>query len=613
MRGPAPRRALGEEERLDAEDLAEMPKIIRALQTAGKVVKLYPVESEPVGRAVEQLHASVQDVLFRRPTLTLACAERALLVNGTRLDTSGFEAAAQNVVEMFGAAALESITWLTGVQTSEVAAFLGALRDLPSGVTAQFWDGLVRDKGITGLAFNHRKYSRGVVDGLLVEGDGTEATESDVAAASVQRLTEEPVEALRQALPQFGRELLVKGEHNLMRRLLRRQFQDFQSQEPSSRTKTVQACQALMERLILGLQHKFAELAAEFLLPTLAAESEPQVLRELADVLYTMAATSVQFADYQLASRILLELRGRQRALKEAGGREADRLAALLDRRLDAGALKLLDEDLRSGQPERHERAAQVLGALGPAATPLLIEVIKQENDFRIRQLAAHLVAETGPQAADVIKRALVTEVIVEQRARLLEVIDVVTHDLKLELEQCLRDTNPKVRRAAFQLFERLAQDDWVPMVTPFARHADPAVARGAIRALTALRSPAAVHALASILETAKDEALAALLCQALGLSEQATAIDALARVLSEHRLLMFGRRWGAEVRRTAALALKQIPHPLAGEVLSRYQRDGDPEVQQIARGWIPGERASRSARTSGALRQIAGDTGAES
>jgi HEAT repeat protein len=446
-----------------------------------------------------------------------------------------------------------------------------------------------------------------------VEGDGTEATESDVAAASVQRLTEEPVEALRQALPQFGRELLVKGEHNLMRRLLRRQFQDFQSQEPSSRTKTVQACQALMERLILGLQHKFAELAAEFLLPTLAAESEPQVLRELADVLYTMAATSVQFADYQLASRILLELRGRQRALKEAGGREADRLAALLDRRLDAGALKLLDEDLRSGQPERHERAAQVLGALGPAATPLLIEVIKQENDFRIRQLAAHLVAETGPQAADVIKRALVTEVIVEQRARLLEVIDVVTHDLKLELEQCLRDTNPKVRRAAFQLFERLAQDDWVPMVTPFARHADPAVARGAIRALTALRSPAAVHALASILETAKDEALAALLCQALGLSEQATAIDALARVLSEHRLLMFGRRWGAEVRRTAALALKQIPHPLAGEVLSRYQRDGDPEVQQIARGWIPGERASRSARTSGALRQIAGDTGAES
>ncbi len=90
-RGAAGRRAAGEEERLDAQDLAEIPKILRALQATAKAVRLYPVESEPVARAVEQFHASLQDVLFRRQTLTLACAGHALLGNGARLDTAGYE------------------------------------------------------------------------------------------------------------------------------------------------------------------------------------------------------------------------------------------------------------------------------------------------------------------------------------------------------------------------------------------------------------------------------------------------------------------------------------------------------------------------------------------
>jgi HEAT repeat protein len=114
------------------------------------------------------------------------------------------------------------------------------------------------------------------------------------------------------------------------------------------------------------------------------------------------------------------------------------------------------------------------------------------------------------------------------------------------------------------------------------------------------------VHALTSILETANDEGLVTLLCQALGQSEQATAIDALARVLAEHKVFFFGRRWGAEVRGTAALALLQIPHPMAGEVLARYESDGNPEVRQAARSRGAPDRGARLSRTSGALRQIA-------
>jgi hypothetical protein len=210
-----------------------------------------------VTRAVAQFHGSLQDVLIRRQTLTLACAEHALLGNGTRLDTAGYEGVAAPTIELLDAAGLESVTWFAGVQPAELAIFFGTLRDLPgSGADAQFWDALVRDKGLTGLAFNHRKYARGVVAGILAEGEGGDASEADSDAAAVDRLSQEPMEALRQALPQFGKELLVKGEHAVLRRLMRRQFQEFQSQDPSGRAKTMQACRALMDRLILGLQHK---------------------------------------------------------------------------------------------------------------------------------------------------------------------------------------------------------------------------------------------------------------------------------------------------------------------------------------------------------------------
>jgi HEAT repeat protein len=240
---------------------------------------------------------------------------------------------------------------------------------------------------------------------------------------------------------------------------------------------------------------------------------------------------------------------------------------------------------MRSGEPERHERAAQVLGALGPAGIPMLIEVIKQENDFRIRQLAARLLAETGTEAAVQIKRALVTEVIVEQRARMLEVIDAVTRDLRHELQQCLRDGNPKVRRAAFRLFERLGQDELIDLVFPYARHPAPGVARAAIRGLASLRTPAALQALASVLSSARESALAELCCQALGQSDHPVAIEALDKALGARKFLLFGRRWTSEVRATAAMALKRITHPEAAGVLARYANDQDDSVRFLAAG----------------------------
>ncbi|UCC48160.1 MAG: HEAT repeat domain-containing protein, partial [Gemmatimonadota bacterium] len=574
-----------EEEQLGPAELAEIPKILRTLQGAAQNAKLYPLDSKPVSRSLEQLHAALQGVLRNHQSLSLAATDRSLLVNGAKLDVTGFAPLAASVVELMDSVGLTSITFARNIPPAELLSFVDALREPPaSGNEADFWDLLARRQGFQHLAFNQRQYALGVVESLLssLELEIEEEADEDATAELTEQMLEETTEALRDALPKFGKELLVKGEHKLVRRVLRRLFEDFQEQHPDDREMTILACRALYDGLILGLQHKFSELAVDPLLTTLSTEADARVLQELSALLHNMAGSAVQFADHAIASRALLEVRARQSELEHAG-RASESLVRILDRKLDATAQELLKDDLRSGQPDRQERAAQVTGALGRSGIPLLIDVIKDEKNFRVRLMAARLLAELDADAGEQLRRALATEVTVEQRFRILEVIDTVTRDVRDELAHSLGDASPKLRRAAFRLFERLRDDSLIDIILPLVRDDEPTVAKGAIRSLAHLRSATAVDAIVSILEETEEPKVAIACCQALGELGQASAIDTLARVLKQRRHLSFRRRWDEQVRATAALALKQISDPRAAQVLSRYAKDRQTRVRQIA------------------------------
>ncbi|NIR43302.1 MAG: diguanylate cyclase [Gemmatimonadetes bacterium] len=576
-----------EEEELGPEELAEIPRILRHLQGTAQNARLYPLESNQVSRSVDQLYDALMNVLGHQPALTLARADRLLLVNGSRIDTTGFAPLAVAVVDLMESVGLSSLTFSAGLPKGELLSVVGALHDPPdTGYEADFWDSLVREKGLDYIAFNQRQYAAGVVQTMLsaieVEVE-EEPVEDDAAARLAAQMVEEPEDALRDALPRFGKELLVKGEHGLLERLLKQLFGDFQRDDPADRELTVLACRALLDGLILGLQHKFTELAAQPLLRALAEENEPRVLQELAAVLYAMSGSCLYFADYQTASRILMELKERQEGLERSSDGRGG-LARLLDRRLDPTALELLKDDLSSGRADRQERAAQVFGSLGRSSIPLLIQVIKDEKDFRVRQVAASLLAEHGQEAARGIKRAVATEVTVEQRFRILEVIDTVTRDLRDELIYSFGDSSAKIRRAAFRLFERLHQDDLIDTILPLARDQDASVAKGAIRSIAHLRSATAVEELGKILDETEEPKVAIACCQALGEIGSPAGIDVLGRVLGKRSPPFFRRRWDDQVRATAAMALRQIEDPEAERVLSRYAKDRAVRVRQLAR-----------------------------
>jgi HEAT repeat protein len=189
-----------------------------------------------------------------------------------------------------------------------------------------------------------------------------------------------------------------------------------------------------------------------------------------------------------------------------------------------------------------------------------------------------------GRDAADQIKREVVLEVTSEQRFRILEVIDVVTRDLKTELAFCLSDVNPKVRRAAFRLSERLNDKQVLELLVDFARHDDIGVAKGAIRSLAALRSPHAVGALVSTLQVTKDPERAIACAQALAQLGDPVAVAVLEEVLTARRFpVLGGLRWDDQVRATAAFALAHIGGDRAKSVLKRVVNDPDPRIRQIA------------------------------
>ena len=122
-----------------------------------------------------------------------------------------------------------------------------------------------------------------------------------------------------------------------------------------------------------------------------------------------------------------------------------------------------------------------------------------------------------------------------------------------------------------------------IEVLVPFAQSDNLSVAKGAIRSLANFRSAAAVPALLSVLGGAKEAGVAIACCQALAQTRDPSCVDALADVLVLKKRALFGRRWDEQVRATAALALGQIPHPRAAEILSSYVEDPDPRVRQLA------------------------------
>ena len=259
-------------------------------------------------------------------------------------------------------------------------------------------------------------------------------------------------------------------------------------------------------------------------------------------------------------------------------------LAQVLQPELDAATQDLILEDFSSPDLERQQGATRVLGALGVAAESLLVEVIRSADSRRVRQIAAKLLAQSGDEAAAVLKRAFAFEEARERRVRILEVLDRITPDVGAELACALADRAMEVRQAALRLAERVATPEITEIVQEQARGPEAEPAAMAIRCLARLEPRGASAEVLDILRTARDPDRVIACCQALGQLDDSGAVEALAKVLSPRRPFSLRRGWESGVRKAAALALAQLAGKESVAVLTRYLDDAEPAVRRIAR-----------------------------
>jgi diguanylate cyclase (GGDEF)-like protein len=568
---------------LNRTDVDQVSEIIRSLLSAARSIKIYPIESKTIANAIEQLMQALRPFLTRKKVLLLAQAGNSLLVNSVRVDTSDFKVLADAFHAFLDSIMLSSVTFLENVSTLELQTFIGVLDQIPvGGLDGEFWTRFAKEQNFTSILFNQIFYETRVSPISV----GSSEAQSDVVWKTKVSVSEaeELSDILSKLVPSRISDLLLEGAEKQVQQMINRLFKGFHDLPSTIRKNIIDACRNVSNGMTLSLQHHFSKLVAHDLRDALAREEDPMILVEIATLLHRMAFNLIQFSEYSLASQILLHLHGRHRQLEEDEKKQSHVLAKILDRRLEPKTQKLIVEDLKSAEPARQRTAAQLLGSLGQVTTPLLIDTIKKVENFRTRHIAASLLAEMGPKAAELMKRELIRDGPAEERRRILEVIDAVTSNVKTELGHVLADENAVVRRAAFQLAERLNNDEVIKLLLSLADSQDVSMVVEAMECLGKMEPAVAVEILTSVLRSTKESEHLVAACQALGHIADPSSVKPLAKMLGPRGSVFFRKRPHAKVRVAAAYALSNIDHPAAVAVFEHLVNDSDPQIRDIAR-----------------------------
>jgi diguanylate cyclase (GGDEF)-like protein len=583
------------EEEPEKDTLSLVPEVIKGLLNAAKSIKLYPLKSKATESAIQAALKRLRRVLRREAHLTMARVEDSLFVNDQKVTSSDLDLVGQSFLQFLDSLGLKSMTFLPSVTPEEMRAFIGAVGDLPSGAQDKdYWSRLSKEQGLKGILFDYRFYETRI--GATARDSGAfqiVAGARGVVKKQIQggqpglAVDEESFDRLLQRMPKEIGDLLLEGEEKEITSMIKRLFHGYLKSNPQVRQKVITRCQHLFEDLITGLQNQLAKILAKPLLLVLSQEKDPAVLKELTNLLYRLSTLLVQFAEYPVATQILLHLQRRYRKLLEANSEQAKMFEEILMKPLDPKAQELILQDFHSKETLRQQNAVQLLGSLGKVAAPLLIEVVKGDADLRIRQLAASLLSEQGYEAAKSLKRVFMLESTAEERLQILDVVDSVTRDLKAELVKALDDDNEQVRAKAFKLARRLNTDEVEKILLERADSMRGEVAADAIKCLGSLRPQAALDKIGSLMKTAKDKERLVACCQTLGQIGDPRGIDLLERMLSVQSFLSRRKKYLSPIRVAAVVAVSFIHDPRAAQILERCAHDRDPQVRQMAASLI--------------------------
>lgn len=559
--------------------------IVTLLGTISKL-KLYPVDGPVAGQAVSQVMAAFDPIFETRPALTLARIDNFLLVNGVRIDTSGFESTAGGMVRFLTEAGLYSITFLEAMTDADVKTFLSAAGEsLPEpGDGGAFWKQFAREKSITGILFDERVYDiQSAAPGAEEAGaeeasDGT-ATEPEVfpETAGAEAL---PESLDADAVAARIKKQFLSGDRKGAGALVQRLCDRYQARDASGKKDLMNVFEAILQPADWRPGAAYLNFMLSGLMPLFEGESHPESRRRIVGLLRHCAEEFILFGEYASAAWMFDQVQrmaGLREDLPPGGG-------LFPDRPLDARFVEAVIEDLKSEDRQRRQEAYQLLSTLGSGIVPGLIDTMKREGSLRVRGLIAELLKNQGDAAVHLLKRAFMGEGRPEYRARLLDVLDAVTPDVMLELSDALSDPADVVRRSAFRLAERLNTPAAIDMLVTLAGGDDPDLVIPAIGSLGNLKAFQATETLIRMAEQTDAKELLIAVCRAMGQVADPAFVTTLENILLPRRRLFFQKKSDPSVRIAALYAASRIPDPRVNPLLLALAEDPDLRIREVVK-----------------------------
>ncbi|MGA1795824.1 MAG: diguanylate cyclase domain-containing protein [bacterium] len=576
-----------EDQNLDQAELDQVLDVTRSLLRTFKNLRLYPQESKAVSDSVAKLMTALTALLSTHQTLSFSRIKDTLLVNGIKVEATDFKEQMNSLFKFLDEAMIHSLTFMQGLTDGDLNAFLGALRRIWEGKADEyFWGRFAVEARLAGLLVNRHLYE--MLEGIPMPAVGMEPEEEKTKEEETQEEksdVEETFEDFLKVAQERLTDYLLEDDKRQVKKTVTRLFEEFQGREFLIRKRIIDICQGTFDTVNLDARYQLCALLSDPLPDIMGSEKEEEILLKIVTLFKQMSVIFIQFAEYPPASRLLVHLHRWAQKIRESGEDRYQNLTKVLDFKLEPQVERLIEEDLKSSSASKQKKAVQLLGSLGDAALPLLVNIVKKGDEYRVRRLATSLLEKIGPKAGLLLKRQLVIEINPEERVRILEVIDSLTHDLKGELPLLLGDRSSRVQQAAFELAERLNEKYVVDLLMNCARNQSMHLATAAVRCLGRLKIRATSGELLSLLKSAKKEELIIACCKALGELQDPGSVEPLAHILERNRPWAFWKKRNDEVRSAAAVALAQLSDPKGDEILASLAEDPDPRIRQIAKG----------------------------
>lgn len=593
-----------EERELDKNELIMAARVIKTLLGSGAKLKLYPADGPVASKAIDAVVKTISAFLAKYPFLTLAGVDKSLLLNGVRIDSEIYEKLTPFFLNFLKSTGLKSLTFFKKAVKRDLVAFLSNTVNCPKDESAdEFWFNIAKEHGISTILFNQAVY--GVLaehiaaDGVgLGTGGGAQADEEQADSQQKGGGAQAGKGAASETAEESGagpgqeislepsvdniRNLFLKGNESGVARVLENLFSGYPEHDEQDKKQVLDTCQELLTAPDLAPESRFGSLVVDPLLAVFPGEDDPQLLEDMASLLYDSAQNFIRIGEYSLATWIFGHFSKRREQMDASD--ESALMPEALNRQPDPDMEKLLADDVISGEPFRRQAAFALIGGLGPVAVKLLIDIIKANDDLRTRQIAATQIKKIGPQAVDSLKHELVVGTRGKIKARILEVIDTVTTDLKTELTFAMADANSAVRKEGFALASRINDPMVAELLRELATSNDPGVAADAIQCIGEIGVLDATGIIAGQLDVNKDADFLVACCQSLGRLGEPAGIVPLSKVLSHKKTLFSRKEYASRVRAAAAFALAGIPHSLAKGAMARFADDGDTRVREAAR-----------------------------